>query len=73
MSQRAGLRMFAQNLRTSQQTLRNQFRQSFQRRWQSTAEAPVDTTGQSGFQKFYNSPVGPKTVHFWYVQPELAC
>lgn len=33
-----------------------------QQRNQSTA-APGE---QSGFQKLWNSPVGPKTVHFWY-------
>ncbi|KAL1606811.1 hypothetical protein SLS60_004218 [Paraconiothyrium brasiliense] len=39
----------------------NAFRPFFrQQRNQSTA-APE----QSGFQKLWNSPVGPKTVHFW--------
>lgn len=42
------------------------FRQTPQRRLQSTA-ANANVPPQSGFAKFLNSPVGPKTVHFWYV------
>ncbi|KAI9654288.1 MAG: hypothetical protein M1831_005453 [Alyxoria varia] len=38
-------------------------RKAFQRRSQSTATANAET--QSGFAKLWNSPVGPKTVHFW--------
>lgn len=52
------------------------FRQAPQRRLQSTA-ADANAPSQSGFAKFWNSPVGPKTVHFWYVAVsrfrEVAC
>ncbi|KAL6711344.1 hypothetical protein ACN47E_005875 [Coniothyrium glycines] len=40
------------------------FRPFFQRanvRRQTTAAGPEP----AGFQKFWNSPIGPKTVHFW--------
>ncbi|KAL0260521.1 hypothetical protein SLS55_004210 [Diplodia seriata] len=40
------------------------FRQSPQRRLQSTA-ADANAPSQSGFARLWNSPVGPKTVHFW--------
>lgn len=40
------------------------FRQAPQRRLQSTA-ADANAPSQSGFAKFWSSPVGPKTVHFW--------
>jgi len=33
-----------------------------QRRWQSDAAA---APAEGGLTKFWNSPVGPKTVHFW--------
>lgn len=42
------------------------FRQAPQRRLQSTA-ADANAAPQSAFAKLWNSPVGPKTVHFWYV------
>jgi len=63
MSSRLGLRF----LRASQ-TLRTQFRQPIQRRMQTTtadAAAASEHPAQSNFSKFINSPVGPKTVHFW--------
>lgn len=51
----------------SRNLVRNQaFRQTSQRRFQSTA-AEANGAPQSGFAKFWNSPVGPKTVHFWCV------
>jgi hypothetical protein len=32
----------------------------------TTADAAAaEQPAQSGFSKFVNSPVGPKTVHFW--------
>ncbi|EOD44807.1 putative upf0041 domain protein [Neofusicoccum parvum] len=40
------------------------FRQAPQRRLQSTA-ADANAAPQSAFAKLWNSPVGPKTVHFW--------
>ncbi|KIW00773.1 uncharacterized protein PV09_07753 [Verruconis gallopava] len=64
MSQRAGLRL----LQASKQAgVRSSFRQAFFRRNASTAAeaSPASTEGQSAFQKLWNSPVGPKTVHFW--------
>ncbi|KAK0661996.1 putative mitochondrial pyruvate carrier 2 [Lasiodiplodia hormozganensis] len=52
-------------LNFSRNLVRNQaFRQTSQRRFQSTA-AEANGAPQSGFAKFWNSPVGPKTVHFW--------
>ena len=37
------------------------------KRWQSTA-APSE---ESFFKKMWNSPVGLKTVHFWYTSPPI--
>ena len=66
MSQRAGFRML--HRAAQQPTFRTGFRQPFFRRNVATADRPVTdaTTNQSGFAKLWNSPVGPKTVHFWY-------
>jgi len=61
MSARFGLR-FGQAFR---QNFQSQMRFS-QRRWQSTATGTAtEAEAQGGFSKFFNSPVGPKTVHFW--------
>lgn len=47
---------------------RNLLRQAPRRRVQTAAEANANVASkQSGFSKFLHSPVGPKTVHFWYV------
>ncbi|KAF2271994.1 UPF0041-domain-containing protein [Westerdykella ornata] len=57
MSFRPGARIFS--------ALRTTFRQPllFRRRVQTSA---ADAAGeQNGFAKLWNSPVGPKTVHFW--------
>ncbi|KAK3690607.1 hypothetical protein LTR37_019103 [Vermiconidia calcicola] len=56
---RLGLR-FGQAFR---QNFQNQMRFA-QRRYQSTATT-ADAAGQSAFGRFFNSPIGPKTVHFW--------
>ncbi|CAI6093231.1 unnamed protein product [Clonostachys chloroleuca] len=40
------------------------------RRWQSTAEAAQEQQGW--FKKMWESEVGFKTVHFWYVLPGIA-
>jgi hypothetical protein len=40
------------------------------RRWQSTAEAAQEQ--QSWFKKMWESEIGFKTVHFWYVLPGIA-
>lgn len=46
--------------------MRQSFQRYAQRRAQSTAtSAPDAAANQSGFQKLWNSPIGPKTVHFW--------
>lgn len=49
------------------QPLRQNLRSAAQRRYQSTAEqvAQDATKEETAFQKFFNSPIGPKTVHFW--------
>ncbi|KAK4507651.1 hypothetical protein PRZ48_001386 [Zasmidium cellare] len=66
MSARFGLRA-ANTLR--QPAFRQQINTNVrfaQRRMQSTAaEAGEATKNESAFAKFFNSPVGPKTVHFW--------
>ena len=54
MSFRPGSRVFG--------AFRTNFRQYYARRHASTAGAEP-----AGFAKFWNSPVGPKTVHFWCV------
>lgn len=67
MSSRVGLRFLA----NSRAALRN-FRQNVSNnkgfRFSST-EASAAGTGESqnAFQRMWNSPVGLKTVHFWYV------
>lgn len=60
MSFRPGSRIF--------NNFRPFFRQPLLRRRVGTAAAPGE---QSGFAKLWNSPVGPKTVHFWYVYISL--
>ncbi|MCJ1327793.1 hypothetical protein MMC10_004468 [Thelotrema lepadinum] len=66
MSSRLGLRF----LHASRQTLRpcqtkqQLVRRNLGRRWQST-DAAAPAAEQSGFAKIWNSPIGPKTVHFW--------
>ena len=50
-------------LRASQ-ALRQNFRMAAQRRYQSTV-AEGAAKEETAFSKFFNSPVGPKTVHFW--------
>lgn len=57
MSFRPGSRIFS--------AFRPFFRQPLHRRGVNTA-AGAEEAGQSKFGKFWNSPVGPKTVHFWY-------
>jgi hypothetical protein len=55
-SSRAALRNFGQNVRN----------QSKGFRFQSTDASAAAGEQQSTFQKMWNSPVGVKTVHFWY-------
>lgn len=69
--------------RASRPAFRSQFftlaiRRSAGRRWQSS-DAGTGTGGAGGtsgsapheswFQRAWNSPVGVKTVHFWYLPP----
>ncbi len=67
MSARFGLRAVQNSFR--QPVLRQQVNTFAQRRAQSTASdvaAEAATKAEaSGFSKFFNSSVGPKTVHFW--------
>lgn len=56
MSFRPGSRIFS--------AFRTNFRQYYARRNASTAPPGAEP---SGFARFWASPVGPKTVHFWYV------
>ncbi|KAF2848843.1 UPF0041-domain-containing protein, partial [Plenodomus tracheiphilus IPT5] len=53
MSFRPGSRIFS--------TFRPFFQRANARRRVNTAAGPEP----AGFQKFWNSPIGPKTVHFW--------
>jgi mitochondrial pyruvate carrier 2 len=63
-SSRLGLRFFA----NSRAAFRNSFRQNGSKgfRFQSTEASAAGAEPQSVFQKMWNSPVGVKTVHFWY-------
>lgn len=54
MSFRPGSRIFS--------TFRPFFQRANARRRVNTAAGAEPT----GFAKFWNSPIGPKTVHFWY-------
>jgi mitochondrial pyruvate carrier 2 len=59
MSARLGLRFSA----AMRQTFRPQQTRFTQQRFQS-ATTTAEAQG-GGFSKFWNSEVGPKTVHFW--------
>ncbi|KAF2098039.1 UPF0041 domain protein [Rhizodiscina lignyota] len=66
MSARPALRFFTAARTGAAPTFRSSIRTPFQRRVQTAAETNVEPPSpQSGFSKFFNSPVGPKTVHFW--------
>ncbi len=65
MSSRAGLRLFQLSRAT-----KTPFRKPLGRRYQAVDAAPTPHT-QSMFQRLWNSPVGVKTVHFWYVHSLL--
>lgn len=58
----AGLRAFRSTF--SQQPSSSLLRNAASKRAQSTA-SDAAAPQQSGFAKIWNSPVGPKTVHFW--------
>ncbi|KAF2753342.1 UPF0041-domain-containing protein [Pseudovirgaria hyperparasitica] len=61
MSFKPGARLF----QAGRGIFRTQFRQPFARRNASTAADTAPKEELSGFAKLWNSPVGPKTVHFW--------
>lgn len=61
MSSRAGLRLFPHFARTARTA---PFRKPLGGRFQSTDATAAPTQGT--FQRIWNSPVGVKTVHFWY-------
>jgi len=58
MSFRPGSRIFS--------AFRPFFQRANARRGVNTA---AGTAEPAGFAKFWNSPIGPKTVHFWYANP----
>ncbi|KAK4635402.1 putative mitochondrial pyruvate carrier 2 [Fulvia fulva] len=62
MASRFGLRAAQTTFR--QPVSRQNINRFAQRRVQSTA-ADATASNESGFSKFWNSKVGPKTVHFW--------
>lgn len=64
MASRLGLR-FNQTFRSNFQSTFNSQMRFAGRRWQGTAAHSEGTAEQSAFSKFWNSHVGPKTVHFW--------
>ncbi|KAK3068815.1 hypothetical protein LTR53_013318 [Teratosphaeriaceae sp. CCFEE 6253] len=47
------------------QPLRANQRRGFQSATENAANVVPPEAAQSGFAKFMNSPIGPKTVHFW--------
>jgi hypothetical protein len=51
------------------QSFRHTFRKPLSRRWQSSAQesAQAQAKPETNNPFSWNSPVGPKTVHFWYV------
>ena len=61
MSSRAGLRLFPHFARTARAA---PFRKPPGGRLQSTDATAAPTQGT--FRRIWNSPVGVKTVHFWY-------
>lgn len=65
MSARFGFRAFRAQMPARQVNTNMRFAQ--RRTYQSAAENPnnVEAPPQSKFAQLWNSPVGPKTVHFW--------
>ncbi|QIX00703.1 hypothetical protein AMS68_006220 [Peltaster fructicola] len=63
MSSRFGLRALQRAQPFARQQVNSQFR-FVQRRCQSTTPT-VEDVKPTGFAAFWNSPIGPKTVHFW--------
>ena len=52
-------------LRAARQPILRQNLRFTQRRAYATAETVAEPATESGMAKFWNSPVGPKAVHFW--------
>lgn len=66
MSFRPASRLFA-SLRPAFRQQQQQPSLLFRRRVATgVPTGPNPATEQTGFAKLWNSPVGPKTVHFWY-------
>lgn len=73
MLQSASVRSFSASLRqqsvlAGRRSAFQAIRQPVQRRLATTTIPGVpgaDAQAQTGFAKLWNSPVGPKTVHFW--------
>lgn len=65
MSARFGIRAFRAQMPARQVNTNMRFAQ--RRTYQSAAENPANVEGppKSKFAQLWNSPVGPKTVHFW--------
>jgi hypothetical protein len=66
-------RMGLRPLRTAFQPFRSVLvRKPAARRWQSSTPEPAPVAPKASNNPFaWNSPVGPKTVHFWYVHNPL--
>lgn len=59
---------FAQSFRSAFRNAYGPFRrQGAQGRRFQSSEAGETSQSQSTFQRMWNSPIGVKTVHFWYV------
>lgn len=56
-------RAFLNSFRAS--ALRQTRLNATRRTYAEAANIETPAQAQSGFQKIWNSPVGPKTVHFW--------
>lgn len=67
MAARFGFRAAQQTFRqpATRINFQSNFRFNGQRRLNQTAADATQAPPQSGFAKLWNSPVGPKTVHFW--------
>lgn len=72
MSSRVGLRFLA-NSRAAFRTFRQNVSNNSKGFRFSSTEASAAGAGESqnAFQRMWNSPVGFKTVHFWYVHSIL--
>jgi len=65
MSQRVGLRLLQAFRPTFQTYARAPLRRKLGLRYQTTEAAPATPAKETLAQRFWNSPIGVKTVHFW--------